>query len=237
MNTPNTPFRWPLEIVATGLHFLAAFEGEGTRRDVVTMDDIDLTEFERRYVERSHGAPASFRKFKEIWESGANRKALAPRARIVLTREAFFQELPPHLNLRRLAVVWTLGPDADFRDPARDAAVDLLLDMGSTFLLFGMWKRILAWVADLLSPMHLYVAKTSQPSDASVIRSIFDLRDVRLMEGVALNSEGVIVPAKSRCALIALGDSPTEWSDPSRCSPCDPACAYGQMDLCPHALS
>jgi hypothetical protein len=218
----------------TGLHFLDAFEGEGTRRDVVMAGDIDLTEFERRYVERSRGTPASFRKFREIWEGEANRKSLTPRARVVLTREAFFQELPPHLNLRRLAVVWTLGPGADFRGPAGDAAVELLLDMGSTFLLFEMWKRILVWIADLPGPMHLYITKTLQPSDAVLIRSIFDLQDIRLMEGVYLNPEGVIVPAKSRCALIALGDSPTEESAPSRCVPCSPDCVYGQTGLCPH---
>ncbi|MDR1874872.1 MAG: hypothetical protein LBQ90_07695, partial [Synergistaceae bacterium] len=140
---------------------------------------------------------------------------------------------------------WTLGP-ADPGERARgDVMLEFLLDMGATLLLFGMWRRLVAHVADLLRPVGLHVSRTFQPSDAGQVRLIFALQERQGEKGtedsgrgaVYLNSGGVIVPAKSRCAFIILSGAPEEPPVPLRCSSCGPkGCDFGRMGLCPAEL-
>jgi hypothetical protein len=219
-------FRWNFEVVHAGLR--PADSGE---RRTLLLDDIDLAELGRRYVEESRGTPASFRTFREIWKGERNRKSLTPRACIVPAENALFRG-PSPVGLRRLAVVWTLGP-AELRDQASgDILVEFLLEAGTTFLLFEMWRRIVAYVEDL---WRLGVFWTLQPSDAGQIRSIFGPCGPAGMKDVYLNPEGIIVPAKSRCAFIALSGTPgAKTPEPPRCRPCAPkSCAFHRMGLCP----
>lgn len=229
----STPHVWRTETTASGLCLLG-LSTEDERCDVLPLNDIDLAEFERRYIERSHGSVASFERFRRIWEGETCRRSLVPRARIAATEEEFFSESPR--GLFRLAVVWTLGEESDFERLAEgDALIELLLDMGSTLLLFEMWRNLLAYASNRMRSAGLYPVRTLQPGDAETIRRLFALPGVRDMEGVFLNSGGVMVPAKSRCAVVALGDIPTELPPPSPCSFCERGnCIYGQMGMCPN---
>jgi hypothetical protein len=243
----SAPFRWRIEVfsAAAPKRDPVALRGQVREHENLPLDDIDLTEFERRYVERAHGTPASFRGFRELWEGVENRRSLTPQAWIAPERDAFLGD-----SALRLAVVWTLGP-ADPGERARgDVMLEFLLDMGATLLLFGMWRRIVAHVADLLRP-GLHVSRTFQPSDAGEIRSLFAMQErqgkkgtegAERMEdagrgGVCLNPEGTIVPAKSRCAFITLSGAPEATPAPLRCSGCGPkGCDFGRMGLCPAEL-
>ncbi len=231
------PRAWSLKVSATGLRLLG-IPGEDERRGVFPLDDIDLAEFERRYTERAHGSTASFERFRRLWEGGACRRSLDLRARIAATEEVFPPGSTYGSGLLRLAVVWTLGEVSDFDTLSEgDAPLELLFDMGTTLLLFKLWRHLLARVSDRVRPMGLYVARIILPDDAGTIRRIFALPGVRGMEGVFLNSGGTIVPAKSRCAVVALGAAPTELPPPSACSFCgEKTCIYGQMGMCPHTF-
>lgn len=235
-------FAWRMEVFAGTLHLSETPEkGEEARSRFLTLDEIDFIEIERRYMARSPGAAVSFRRFRSIWEGESNRDSMIPRARIAAVRDvkgAFFIPSSDSSVYRSLAAVWTLGADTDFRTLSDgDILVEMLLDMGATLLLVKMWQLLLDFITNRACSANLHVARVVHPDDPALIRSIFDLYDIRAMKGVYLNPQGLIVPPKSRCALVTLGSLPTEDFFPSHCSPCRGAeCVYSQMDLCPHTL-